>query len=242
MSGKNVHSVPPSDSTDITSSHDESEKSLPDAQPFNIHPRRPSALHESDLPEYVTYSCIKSTPKWGTHCTHFQLSMDDLDLFHTKLKSLNQTEPIPISSGKECHYTKDNDFYLLTNKTHEAFSLRAKNPKGKEIMILTMYQIVSIDEPKVVSITYNKSETSTEVVKLENQKPVLQTDGTWVLDFSERYTIPSKENAILVDEKTGKEMIVIRKVEENEIQLDSFEPIPPYIVFAVAVSFWLAPI
>ena len=205
-----------------------------------IHPRRPSAIPESELPEYVTYSCIRSKP--SGHCIHFQLSLDDRDLYHAKVKSTSQIEPIPVSAGKEVHYSKKNDFYMLTNKSHEVFSLRAKSPNGEEMFVFSEYQIISIDDPKNISVVYKKSETDQRKVKFINKKPTKQSDGNWVLDFSERYTVPSKKNAILIDEETGKEMIVVRKVENFEIELDAYEPIPPIYVFAVALSFWLSPI
>ena len=245
MSSESSQKANPSEST--TSSHhvedsEQSHTSHSDEQPTSIHPRRPSQIPESELPEYITYSCIRKKSTLSGRCTHFQLSLDDRDIYHSKIKSTTQTEPIPIAAGTEAHYSKGNDFYLLTNKSHEAFSLRAKKPNGKEIAILTMYQIISIDDPKNIQLLYNRSESDDTKIKLVNRKPTLQADGTWVLDFSERYTIPSKKNAILVDDETGKEMIVVRKVEENEIELDAFEPIPPIYVFALAVAFWVCPI
>lgn len=53
---------------------------------FDIHPRRPSAMLESDLPKYNTYKCIKV--KNGMHrgrCIHFELVLEDRHLFHSKV-------------------------------------------------------------------------------------------------------------------------------------------------------------
>ena len=245
MSSESSQKANPSESRSSSHPVEESEQSHTshsDEQPTSIHPRRPSQIPESELPEYITYNCLRKKSSLPGHCTHFQLSLDDRDIYHSKIKSVAQIEPIPISAGTEAHFSKPNDFYLLTNKSHEAFSLRSKKPNGKEIFTLTMYQIISIDDPKNIQLLYNRSESDDTKIKLINRKPTQQPNGNWVLDFSERYTIPSKKNAILIDEETGKEMIVVRKVEENEIELDAFEAIPPIYVFALAVAFWVCPI
>ncbi|EAY06854.1 hypothetical protein TVAG_340320 [Trichomonas vaginalis G3] len=229
-------------SDSVMSAEDKSENSQPENHTFDIHPRRPSILLESDLPEYKTYSCIKSKPSvFGGNCIHFQLSLDDQNLFHSKVKKMTQIEPIPVAHGTEVHYRGEKEYLLLTNANHEAFSLREKTPTGTELLVISMYQIVSVDEPKTVRVVY-KNQGSEGATCLVSRKPTQNPDGTWILDFSERYTIPSKRNAILVDEQTKEEVLVIRKVEENEIEIDAIATVPPLYVFGTALSFWLASI
>lgn len=228
-------------SDSIGSSEDKSDQK-PETHEFDIHPRRPSVMLESDLPEFLTYSCIKTKSSMlGGYCTHFQLALDDKQLFHAKVKKMNQVEPIPVGPGTEVHYRGKQDYLLLTNSTHEAFSLRESTPTGNEMLVVSMYQIVSVDEPKTVRVVYkNMNGEGTKI--LVSRKPTQAEDGTWILDFSDRYTIPSRKNAILVDENTNEEVLAIRKVEDNEIEIDAVVTVSPLYVFATALSFWLATI
>lgn len=222
---------------------EKSDPPQPEDHTFDIHPRRPSMMDSSDLPEYLTYSCIKAKASkfGGGSCIHFQLSLDDKNLFHSKVKKMSQTEPIPVGAGTEVHYRGKQEYVLLCNATHEAFSLREKSPTGPEVLVISMYQIVSIDEPKTVRVVYKNLHNSGHTC-LVSRKPIKNPDGTWMLDFCERYTIPSKRNAILVDEQTLSEVLVIRKVEEFEIEIDAIATVPPLYVFGTALSFWLASI
>ncbi|EAY04672.1 hypothetical protein TVAG_474700 [Trichomonas vaginalis G3] len=52
---------------------------------------------------------------------------------------MTQIEPIPIGTGTEVHYRGEHEYLLLTNSNHEAFSLREKTPKGKELLVISMY-------------------------------------------------------------------------------------------------------
>ena len=191
---------------------------------------------------YCTYDCIKSPlSTFGGKCIQFVFSLDNLVMFNTKLKSLKQTEPILIYNGSSEDDEKQCKFCLIPNKTRDAFSLRKNDQKETELLAISMIQLNSKNEPKSVVVAYT-FDVMDKKVELISKNPVLSSDGTWILDFNERYTIPSKENAILLDKETGNEIIAVRKIEEDNIEIDALDSVPPVYAFSICLSFWISDI
>lgn len=207
---------------------------------LDVHPRRPSMMAMEDLPEFITYKCVKTKPSTFSRTRHFQLTQGEKELYHTKLKSHSQTEPIPVARGNTVHYRNKNPYYILTNKDHEAFSLRKDSPTGNELMLVNFYQIISADEPKNIQVKFTSPPGSVSP-RIVSQKPTRNANGEWILDFSDRILLPSLKNAILINEVTKEQVVVVRKTAVDTLELDCLTNIDPLLVFGIAMAMWASP-
>ena len=210
------------------------ENSATNSENIHIHSPLPPIQRIS----YCTYDCTKSSSStFAGKFIQFLFSLDNLVMFNTKLKSMKQTEPIFIFNGTSDGDEKQCKFCLVPNETREAFSLRKNDQNGTELLALSMIQLNSKKDPKSVVVVYT-FDVMDKKVELISKKPVLDEDGNWTLDFNDRYTIPSKENAILLNKETGNEMVAVRKIEEDNLELDALDSVPPVYAFAICLSFW----
>ena len=192
--------------------------------------------------EYVTYNCFKSEElSWRGKRHYYYIYLDTKRCFTSKVKALNQTEPIPVSQGEKCHYRGKNEYFILTSRNLKAYSIRKGSPTGNEIGILTMFQMASTGEPKEIRFTIYHDDNSIPL-RMISLKPDRLPDNSYQLDFRGRYCVPSIKNCILVRETDKKEMIAVRKVEHNELEIDALASIPPIYIHVLSLALWCSSI
>lgn len=62
----------------------------------------------------------------------------------------------------------------------------------------------------------------------------------WSLNFGKKFVINSIKNAIIVDEN-AKRSLLIRKIEKEQLQVDSYRKYKPIFLFAFAIASFICP-
>ena len=160
---------------------------------------------------------------------HYQLSLDNVPLFHAKLKAPHQKEPFPISAGSETHYS--NSTYIMESN-HEGSHFVLK--EGEKVIFECEMTKQPEEAPKKIEAVY-KPEDGPEI-RVVNQEPVKKDNGEWFLDFDGRFAIPSIKNAVLINPESQDVLFNVRKVEPWEINVDSIPGIPHLFLFATIMA------
>lgn len=184
---------------------------------------------------------------------HYQLSLNENPLFHSKAKLRHPNDPVRISSGSECHFSQhEYEGYLLTNKKRNAFSLRSKTKNGPELMIIELSQVKgpnpkntrvifkNFTEPVEDDSANNKPQNDLILVNMKPKKE--EEKGHWTLNFNGKFAIPSVKNCILVKECTDDQMISMRRVSTKSCEIDAFDYFPPLCLFALGLSSFVSSI
>lgn len=192
--------------------------------------------------EYITYNCFKSEEiSWKGKRYYYYIDYDTKRFYTSKLKAANQAEPIPVSQGLKCHYRDQNEYFVLTSKNLKAYSIRKGSPTGRESGILTLFQMTYTGEPKGIRYTIYHDDNSMPL-RLVSLKPNRLPDNSYQLDFRGRYCVPSIKNCILIRETDKREMIAVRKVEQNELEIDALASIPPIYIHVLNLALWCSAI
>ena len=80
------------------------------------------------VPEFINYRTMRTEGS----CFSFFFSLDDENLFTSKIKTKHQTDPIPIAKGGEVHYSqRKGNYALISSDNFHNFVLKRY---GSEIM------------------------------------------------------------------------------------------------------------
>jgi len=123
--------------------------------------------------------------------------------------------------------------FLLSGDGHSKFSLRAKDPFGKELLSVQFSLRDGVrNGPRGVLITFFAPDSMVphEIV---NKRPQLNGDGGWELDFRDRTVTTSIRNFIFTPAGSHVEFVVVRK---DAIEVDAVEVLSPMSVFATVLA------
>ncbi|OHS99224.1 hypothetical protein TRFO_08468 [Tritrichomonas foetus] len=186
-----------------------------------------------DEPSLACYRSMRiKTNKGRGMRIHFQFTLDEEDLYHSKLLSKTQTKPIPIARGDKAHYSNTNPYYLIANEDLDEFRLM-HNDTG----ILTCLFKKKKKGPKKVEVTWTEDRT----IHLVNKTAEKTDAGKWCLDFDGRYAEPSIKNCILIHPETGETMAMFRRIDEWEMHVDAKPDLPDVMLFAVLLCLNMCP-
>ena len=187
------------------------------------------------VPEFINYRTMRTEGS----CFSFFFSLDDENLFTSKIQTKHQTDPIPIAKGGEVHYSqRKGNYALISSDNFHNFVLKRY---GSEIMKVRFDLIDGKKgNPKKIEATWKPSNGS-DWFTLVSKDPVKTEDGVWGLDFDGRYAKPSIKNAIMIDPKTKKVKVMIRRVEIWEVQVDAKKEIPPLFLFTLLMCLNVCP-
>lgn len=213
-----------------------------------------------DSPRHMSYTYFFNYNKVETlkgPRFHYQLTLNESPLFHTKTKNRHPSDPVRISSGKECHFSqKEYEGYLLINKKRTSFSLHSKTINGPELMTIELEQVKG-PFPKNTKVIFKnfsepieeecngeiENDSSNKDLILCNLKPQKEEEkGHWTLDFNGKYAIPSVKNCILVKESSNDHMISFRRISSNSCEIDARDYFPPICLFALGLSSFMGSI
>lgn len=175
---------------------------------------------------------MKKNKGKGKHI-HIQFTLDEIDLYRTKLKKKHQTEPIPVACGSEVHYSQPAEFYLTPNNDFTHFSL---NHGNIEIMTCTFEK--QKKGPKTAKVIW-KENPDNQIVFV-NKKPE-EDDKNFVLDFDGRYAEPSTKNCILIREDNKELAAMYRCFNEWEMDIDAKPGLPDLMLFGVLLCYDICP-
>lgn len=185
-------------------------------------------------PDYLVYRSmrLKSHGKFT-----FQFTLDEDHLFITKMKGKHPTIPIPIGNGAEIPKSTDTEYVLIPSKDFHQFSM---TQNGEEVFSCEL-EPVDPNRKSPKKITAHWIPKTGQQYHLKSRMPELQPDGEYVLDFQERFAKPSIKNAIFADVETDQIYIMLRRLDEWEMNCEARPEIPPILVFALLLSINICP-
>ena len=192
---------------------------------------KPFIFHKYHFFSYNTYS-------WRGKRTHFQLnSIENLTLFHTKIKSTLLLDQIFISKGNECHFSdKNHEGIIYISQDKKSFSLRILDNE-----IMTIRFIFSPDK-NIFPINLNFFNLNENLPILLNSKnPIFNKEkNKWLIDFNGRILKyeKSKKNYIIIDQGNN-EWIVIIKNDHNSIFIEASSLLNPIMIFSIGIGIFL---
>lgn len=188
------------------------------------------------IPKLICYRSLKSKDSIVSGgCVHHQFSLDDVNLFHAKMKKARSKDAIPIGKDSEAHYSNP-DYLLTPSEDFRNFVL--KNSEGKELMQVHFKLMNGFNTPKEITAKWTNEDGTT--LELKNQLPELRDDKWW-LDFDGRFTVPSIKNAIMVNPENQETQIMIRRLDKREMNVDAVREMPPLFLFGLLLCLNVCP-
>lgn len=159
-----------------------------------------------------------------------------------KAKTRHPESCIQICEGENAHVKCKSPYTLNINQESTVFSLRKGDNSGEEMMILKIFaNSAMLMLPRHVDIQILPLMGIPSML-LTTKRPKLSARGNWILDFNNKFTIPSEKNMIFVSSKDidGAELLFIRKISSNGMEIDLCTDMPEIGVFAIGLSIFLA--
>ena len=154
------------------------------------------------------------------------------------MKARNPEQQIPLFEGPVVNFKKNSTYTLIADKELKSFSLKNGDKKGDEMMNMKVCFDSLLILPKHIDVQVF---TSPEI-SMTTKFPKMSTRGHWVLDFNGKFTIPSERNMIFVNakEKEGSNLIMVRQISNDEIEIDLCIDMDEIGVFALGLSIFIA--
>ena len=202
----------------------------------------PPILGKNILPinRFITYSF-----KWNKNISwkgiryKFQFSLGENHLYNVKTKQRKPTESIPIGEGSNIHLSQENFVgYLLIGNNNQSFSIRKNYEFGIELLSINICQN-KIHFPRNINLTlFEKNDfIPKNLISLE---PNLGINGRWQLCFFGKPAIPSIKNCVLIGLEDKLPYIMIRRINEDTIEIDAPEVFCTLSLFGLGLSVFFA--
>lgn len=174
----------------------------------------------------------------GRSFLYFFLRNDEC-LFSSKAKERHPSSKIPIKIGNDVHIGIGGEYSLFSNSDSREFVLKQTSCPEFDLFRFEIINVKSfVPKPRQCrAIIYPVDSFPTQMI-LTTKPPQMTSKGTFVLDFHDRFTIPSEKNSIFVYEKIKRnspEVASVRKIGRNHIEIIIDERIPPVIAFSLGL-------
>jgi len=211
------------------------------------------SMNVIERPQYVSARVINSIPptpltiftitrensfKISGRRIYFRFNRETNCIFSAKCKSKG-SEKIPIVSGSEVHLRNPSDTVLIVGNNGTDFSLRERSQTGKELLTVRYYpkSIGTNSFRRMVITFFQKTEEMPQ--KLRSKTPTFTNDGVAIHDFEGRYSIASVKNAVLAEEESLPNLLMIRKIAKDAADIEARFPIDPVYLFGIGISSFL---
>lgn len=187
----------------------------------------------------ITYSIVRTVESsLLTKNYKYSFYLESLQKFYTKVKVRNPEQRIPLFEGPTVNFKKKPSYSLITDKEFKTFSLKESDKSDDDLLNLKVCFDPLLALPRHLDIQIF---TSPEI-SLTTKNPKVSMRGHWVLDFNGKFTIPSERNMIFVSakEKDGDDLIFVRQISNDELEIDLCTDMDEIFVFAIGISIFIA--
>lgn len=163
-------------------------------------------------------------------------------VFCAKTKNRHPDSNVLIYEGTKAHIKGESQYLLVTNQESTIFSLKKCDKLDEEMLTLKFfYDSALLNLPKHIDIQIFPC-IGISKMSLTTKKPKVSSRGNWILDFHDKFTIPSEKNMIFVPskDKNGPDLLLVRKISPDGMEIDSYTNIPEVGIFAIGLSIFLA--
>ena len=158
----------------------------------------------------------------------------------SKTKSRHPSHHITIHKGNKIRSNAKSKYHLQIENHCTKFSL--KNQHNEDLLCLT----INIDStilklPRIISIQINQA-LGVPSFSLTTKTPGVSSRGDFILDFHNKFTLPSEKNNIFVpsNDIDGPYLLVTRKISTNDIEIDVNIELPEFAVYAIGLGIFIA--
>lgn len=157
-------------------------------------------------------------------------------LFSAKTKTRHPDTFVPIVSGSDVHMKGNHDYELHVSDEGTCFHLQKSKTPDVQLSYKVVLESTLIMLPRYANVEIYQSIGYTET-KLTTRRPKMSTRGEWILDFHNKFILPSQKNAIFIHfkDENGPDIINIRKIAKNSLEVDCFIKLPEIGVFAIGL-------
>lgn len=158
-------------------------------------------------------------------------------VLHSKVKVFSNPESIGLKIGSTSHISvKDYDATLLTANNFCDFSLREGSSFGNEKLSIQIRPI-SENQPRKIKLYFFQN-NMIPFDMLESVDPILDDEGGWIIDLNTDNAISSIKNSRFEDSDHNP-VIIIRKVEESELEIEYADFFNEFIAFSLCMASFL---
>ena len=183
---------------------------------------------------YADYFCTRSYRAHVNSHFFFIFRKNNDILFYAKTQGII-TNNVYISKNQDIHIKKNQYDYILSISNHK-FEYSLKKKDNEEIMNIKI-DVDYGDEygPRIYKLYWPQDHLN-HISRIPKRKK----DGSWSLQYGDKFVIPSTKNAIILDENV-KPSILLRKIEKNILELEVIRKYRSIYIFSLALSAFLCP-
>lgn len=143
-------------------------------------------------------------------------------------------EFVAIAQGEEVHL-KGPSYASLAIGNHGAdFSLRMGSVTGEEIITVRFLQKEKDELARKMIVSFFASKEG-QPLRLFSRQPVLE-DGELNYDFKGRFKLQSIKNAVLYEKKNKEDLLWIRKIRPDVLELQAAFEVDQVVLFAIGLA------
>ena len=231
---------------DISPSNDENQNEsviIANENDPQLQQQNASILTSLNIPNSPQQSSViyKCTRKKSFPYTHrFSFIHENTLLFSAKTSDFNHNM-VYISANKECHIKGIHDFLLIATNFHKNFELKHDNDSKSLLDIEVSEKTEPLKYARYFDLhIYNEDGIT---VDLNTEMPHKNSKGQYVLSFGPTFIKDSIKNAILLDSKKNRR-IIVRKISDDLLNIELIpgeDNIPLYAAFSFGLASWLCP-
>ncbi|KAH0792792.1 hypothetical protein GPJ56_003270 [Histomonas meleagridis] len=158
-------------------------------------------------------------------------------LFSAKCKSSSPSK-ILIDKGTDVHLSSKPDAEINVENNVKDFFLENKSTGEMEVAARFSPPKWPADTARKLEIEFLKPKQGTPE-KMESQNPPLSPNGKPIYDFGGHFAFDSVKNAVLYGSDKNQKLM-IRKVGDNEIEIEAWFENEPIWLFAIGIGSFLA--
>lgn len=194
-------------------------------------PLRSNVCSSSSHKTYAMCRFVKTSIKGKSYTYRFY--SDSNCLFVAKCKGRYPVRPIEISHGYDVHLSVGGQYQMIPDKMSKEFKLYEKNFADKLLMKTIILNELNIClSPTRISISIYDVDGLTNC-NLVTRRPRLNYYGAYILDFKNRFTLPSEKNTIFTrEDDLLTDVLSVRKIASDSLEITSESSFPPLAVFS----------
>lgn len=191
-----------------------------------------------EQPKSITYLINRDVHKGISKSILFTLMEHGNPKFASKIRSRKDVN-IPIQKNITFVSSMPIDAVLVQGSKSQDFSLRDKDSYGEQLLQIKFIPGSSpADVGRKAVITFKSLQGMPS--KLLTRTPMIDPSGIPTYDFQGHYSQKSIKNAVFYENQNGPNLLMVRKVGKNQIEIDVHFECDPLWIFAIGVASFIS--
>lgn len=209
---------------------------------FNITNSNESfSMVRSDLSESLLstpQSIIYRVTRTKTQFQHYTYKLFCRDQCLMNASSQNIRKYVEFKKGENFEGKGPLNAYMEISKKRKRFSLFNNGEKNMSVAVSTVKKPLFYERFFTVSL---KTDSKSEETVIKTMMPKKRPDGKYSMNFGGKFTKRSIKNAILINDRQQK-MIIVRRIGDSQLEIEANNEINNELqIFAFGVISWICP-